>query len=402
MKIPCTYVVVVAASMLLAARADAQTPPRDKTGAARAGATEASAIAAGWSALAAGRYDDAIRTADALLAKTPSHHGALELKVEALSATQPLVALDAYEQWLGRTRIEDVFILTPIARGTLEQIAAGTDQALQRLAFRRLADSGDARAAVRLQEMLKGSGVTDLQRAMDGDPAAAARLVEPKAAMGLPPQALAKVLPAAGPAAVPMLRSLLKHPAAPVRMEAALSLGKLNAVDAIPDLKAMMADPELRSYVAVALARLGDADGETVVQELLQSPVYDMRLLGAQAYEGKGPGPWVQALMPALQDPNGLTRVRAAEMLAPVAPEAARPVLVEAARDSNPVVRADVMRVLERTELFSPADQPIDPSSNAKSSDSQGLATLRRLLRDPDAITRLSAAGSILALVRGR
>jgi HEAT repeat protein len=213
---------------------------------------------------------------------------------------------------------------------------------------------------------------------------------------------LAKAIPAAGPMAIPTLRSLLKHPAPPVRMEAAMSLGKLNATEAIADLKPMLNDPEVRTFVAVALARLGDRDAEAIVEQMLQSPIFDVRVLGAQAYEGKGAGPWVQALLPALKDPNGLTRIRAAELLAPVAPEAALPVLLEASKDTNPVVRADVTRVFETTGLLKsaaaaePADTPGAPIKGPV-----GLAELRRLLRDPDASIRLNAAATLLALARG-
>jgi HEAT repeat protein len=233
-----------------------------------------------------------------------------------------------------------------------------------------------------------------VQAALAGEPEAAKRLLDPSLSAKVPPQTLAKALVPAGPTAVPTLRALLKNGAAPVRMEAALALGRMNALDAIPDLKALMNDPEAQSFAAVALARLGDADAEKIVQHMLQSPVFDVRLLAAQAYEGKGQGPWVQALMPALQDPNGLTRIRAAELLAPVAPEAARPVLAEAANDPNPVVRADVTRVMEKTGLLSPTVQQTDPSKRLD--ERFTLASLRRLLRDADPAVRLHAAGAIL------
>jgi HEAT repeat protein len=400
MKIAYRYVAILFAAFVIPHASPLRAQGRDRAAGTEAG-TDLAVIGNGWSALGAGRADDAVKAADTVLARKAGDHRAVDLKIEALSSSQPLRALDAYETWLSRTRIEDVFLLAPIARGTLEQVAAGADPVLQKLALRRLADSGDARAGARLLEMSKGAGVTDLQRALDGDAAAATRLIQSKAVLQLPPHTLARVLPAAGAAAVPTLRGLLKHPAAPVRMEAALSLGKLGATDAIPELKALMGDPEVRSYAAVALTRLGDADGEQVVQELLQSPVLDLRVLGAQAYEGKE-GPWVQALMPALKDPNGLTRVRAAELLAPVAPEAARPVLLEAAKDPNPVVRADVMRILERTEMTSPPTEPgADTIPGANPDGRQGLATLRQLLRDADPTTRLYAAGAILNFVRG-
>ena len=409
MKIACSYLSIAVAVLLLGHGANAHAqPPRERAPATSAANPDLSTLAGGWASLAAGRTQEAIKTADSVLTRRPDDHRALDLKIEALAHGEPLRALDAYEAWLARTHIEDVFLLVPIACGTLEQIASGQDRALTLHALQRLARTGDGQDGARLQEFLKSGagtssgatpGAQDIQLALQGDAAAAQRLTESQAAASVPPQALAKALVSAGPTAVPMLRALLKHPAAPVRMEAAMSLGKLGATDAIPAIKAMMSDPEVRSYAAVALARLGDEEGETVVQELLQSPVLDVRLLGAQAYEGKGAGPWVQALMPALQDPNGLTRIRAAELLAPVAPEAALPVLLEASKDPNPVVRADVMRVVERTGLLTPGQQ--SPDSTPGNEGPMALTTLRRLLRDPDPGTRLHAAGSLLALVKG-
>jgi HEAT repeat protein len=405
MKIASSHLPAGLAFLLIGSAAAAQTPPREKPPVRASANPDLSTLAAGWAYLAAGRTQEAVRTADGVLAARPGDHRALDLKIEALAPGGPLQALDAYETWLGRTRLEDVYLLTPIARGTLEQIAAAGDRPLALQALQKLAATGTARDAARLQELLKGGGgpgggaAQDVQLAIDGDVAAAQRLTEPKAAASVPPQALAKALMAAGPMGVPMLRSLLKHPAAPVRMEAALTLGKLGATDAVPDIKAMMNDPEVRSFAGVALARLGDPEGEAVAQELLRSDVFDMRLLGAQAYEGKGPGPWVQALMPALRDPNGLTRVRAAELLAPVAPDAALPVLLEASTDPNPVVRADVMRIVERTGLLATAPRTaVDQSQGSEAP--AGLAQLRRLLRDADPAIRLHAAGTILGLVK--
>jgi hypothetical protein len=383
----------------------AQTRDRPATPAANSDLT---ALANGWTALAAGKIDDAVTAADLVLGRAPLDHRAVDLKIDALAGTQPLRALDAYDVWCIRTKIDDIFLLAPIARGTLEQIAAGDDRGLKLQALQRLAQAGDPSAAARIKQVsagddaaVPGSTAGDIQLAMSGDEAAAKRLMQPAAIQSLPPQTVAKVLPAAGPMAIPTLRSLLKHPAPPVRMEAAIGLGKLNATEAIADLKPMLNDPEVRSFVAVALTRLGDRDAEAIVQEMLQSPIFDMRVLGAQAYEGKGAGPWVQALMPALKDPNGLTRIRAAELLAPVAPEAALPVLLDASKDPNPVVRADVSRVFQSTGLLATAAaEPIDTSTGGIKGP-VGLAELRRMLRDPDAAIRLNAAATLLVLARG-
>ena len=309
MKITRSHVSIGVALALLGQTAGAHAQTRERAPARSAANPELSTLAAGWASLAAGRAQEAVKSADTVLTRRPADHGALDLKIEALAYGEPLQALDAYETWLGRTHIEDVFLLVPIARGTLEQIASAPDPAFRRSALQKLAQTGNAQDAARLQELLKSGtsgspgGAQDVQLALQGDAAAAQRLIEPRMAASVPPQTLAQALVSAGPAAVPMLRSLLKNPAATVRMEAAMSLGKLGASEAIPDIKAMMNDPEVRSYAAVALARLGDTEGEAVVQELLQSPVFDMRVLGAQAYEGKGPGVWVEesSLMPALR-----------------------------------------------------------------------------------------------------
>jgi HEAT repeat protein len=87
-------------------------------------------------------------------------------------------------------------------------------------------------------------------------------------------------------------------------------------------------------------------------------------------------------------------------MLAPVAPDAALPVLLEASKDPNPVVRADVMRVFEKTGLLAKTQQA---SAGAPGGEDKAtsLEALRRMLRDPDASTRLHAAGSILSMSGG-
>jgi hypothetical protein len=87
-------------------------------------------------------------------------------------------------------------------------------------------------------------------------------------------------------------------------------------------------------------------------------------------------------------------------MLLPVAPEAAMPVLREAAKDPNPVVRGDVTRVLDRHEAQTAAGATTASSASSAGSASgpMSLEVLRRLLRDPDAATRLRAAGTILTM----
>jgi HEAT repeat protein len=132
------------------------------------------------------------------------------------------------------------------------------------------------------------------------------------------------------------------------------------------------------------LARLGDAEAQATVQEWLQSPSSDMRLLAAQAYPHHARGPWVEALLPLLGDPNGLTRVRAAELLKRFEPERVRQALDAAAADPNPVVRGDVARVVAEV-------QPEGPPH---------LKALRRMLRDADPSVRMRAGAALLGLMR--
>lgn len=376
--------VLVVVSWTVAAPS-AQQPPS-------AIASPASQVARGWAALAAGTPAAAVRIADELLTTNPRDHRALTLKVEALATTDPLRGLDAYERWLSLVRFEDLFLLEPIARGTLEQIVSGGDTGLKIEALERLVRTGapGARERLRAVRTEANSVAVDAALLRAGDPDAAVRLTEQASnAAGGRAERIAEVLVAAGQPAIPALRRLLTDPAGPTRAAALRSLGRLDARAALTDIRDRLTDldPLVRAWAAVALARMGDRQGEDRVSEMLGSPVADLRLLAAEAYADKGNGPWVSTILPLLKDPAGLTRLRAAELLAPVEPEAARLVLTEAAGDANPVVRAEATRIFEEpaVSLLTPSDWP----------------TLRRWLRDKDAVVRLHTAGALIDLASG-
>ena len=339
-------------------------------------------IARGWAAVSEGRSDAAVGFTDELLKADPTDHAAVELKIEALAAA-PLRALDTYEKWLGGGP-EDVSLLGAVAAATLHEIARGDDRSLQMDALAALAGNRDASAAARLAAIRQsGDGLTALLLARAGDPDAARQLLRDSGS--IPPAALAEALPAAGEAALPRLVELLENPAPPVRAAAALALGRVGSPQAIPSLRALLAkEPMSRPYAAVALAKLGDEAGLQIARELLASDVPDIRLLGAVAFEGGTDGPWVDALVPLLDDPNGLTRIRAAELISRVRPDSAAATLAGAAGDPNPVVRADVARAMKESGLLEPHRTE------------EHLPLLRQLLRDPDPAVRLPAAASIL------
>src|SRR5688500_14187947 len=63
--------------------------------------TDPQAISRGWSAIAGGRHDEAIKIASQSLERRPRSHPAISLKIEAQSAAgRGMDALDSYEQWL--------------------------------------------------------------------------------------------------------------------------------------------------------------------------------------------------------------------------------------------------------------------------------------------------------------
>lgn len=350
----------------------------------------AAVLGRGWTALGAQQPARALELAEQLLRTDPGSHEALGLAIAALSAIpQPITALDAYEKWLAQVRIEDPLLLRPIAVATLEQISASNDTALAISALEHLAGAGITGARDRLQSTRNPQNAlaTDAALLRLGDTKAAERLIEGAgiAARGRG-EAIAQVLALAGTAAVPALRRLLADPSGPTRAAAVRALGKLEAREALPEIRSRMTDvdPLVRARAAVALARMGDSQGEEQVAQMLGSPVADMRLVAAEAYADRGNGPWVASILPLLRDPAGLTRLMAAELVAPIDPESARAVLAEAAQDANPVVRAEATRILAEPSVTSltSADWP----------------SIRRWLRDADAVVRLHAARIVIEL----
>ena len=74
---------------------------RDRAAAAVAAPpSDATLLARGWTALANGQPTEAASAAAQLLARVPWHHGANALRIEALSASDPMKGLDASEAWL--------------------------------------------------------------------------------------------------------------------------------------------------------------------------------------------------------------------------------------------------------------------------------------------------------------
>lgn len=348
--------------------------------------SDATVLARGWTALANGQPAEAASAAAQVLARVPWHHGANALRIEALASSDPIKGLDAYEAWLTKQQTEDVGLLAPVPRSILLQLAATADPDIRRRARSALRDAGYPQPAG--ERELVDQLADAAARAKAGDAAALGRLETVVNAGTADPDTVAKALEAGGPSTTPLLITMLEKPAAPVQAAAAAALGRRKAEDARPALQKMLkgGDPMARSSAAVALARMGDPEGQAFVDRMLQSDVPDLRLMAADAFDGR-PGAWMSAIAPLLDNRDGTIRLEAARLLAPVNPEASRRVLSEAAADANPVVRSEAARMMEEITITVPA--------------AADLAQARRLLRDRDAAVRVYAAGVLLTAARG-
>ena len=118
-------------------------------------------------------------------------------------------------------------------------------------------------------------------------------------------------------------------------------------------------------------------------------PVTDIRLMAAEVSAAGNPsGPWVSTATGALQDPDPVVRLSAAQLLLAHGPDptAALATLNRALSDPNPALRLVGARALEQIPR------------NVLGTD---VASLRRLLRDADPRVRIVAAAALLKLAGG-
>ena len=381
-----TVLAVVFAAAPLAGQVRDQT--RKATEAAEV--SLAATLAAGWNGLAAGQAEAAVRSADAILSDRPWDRAAIILKISALATTSPDRALDVYDQAIGLKHGDDAAVLEPIAAGMLRQLAAARDPELKRRALQALAEARIPGAREELNKLPNTPDnriAADAAAALSGDSGAAERLMVDAAAPGPQPTALADALASLGPAGETGLVLLLKNQSPTARAAAAKALGTMKSEGARQPLQAAMQDPDpvVRTTATISLAKLGDNDALTAVDRMLASPVPDVQLAAAEAWEGRQ-GPWVGIVQPLLDNPDGMVRLHAARALAAVDPDDARRTLSQALSDPNPVVRDNSAQMLTDIIAANPAVADV--------------AALRMRLRDRDPAIRLSAASALLRLAR--
>jgi HEAT repeat protein len=358
----------------------------------------ASELAKGWAALAAGRTADAEAAADQLLRAGSRRHDALALKVAArVRAGRSDAALDAYEETLRGATTEDVYLLQPIARGMLETIARSSDTPVRIAALAALAQAGDRDAATLLAELSNSdeTGAADLALAGMQNPRAIAKLearVKAPSLRGDVSESIDALVKAKATSAVPaIITALDPSRPLPTRLSAARALGHLDARDAIPQLQRALRDPDppVRMMAAAALSRFGDQSGAELLQMMENSPVADVRLMLAEIAAPQNPdGAWVATAVKALQDPDPLVRLSAAELVVKYAadPRPGLAVLTGALSDPNPAMRLAASRELDEI--------PNHLMGN-------DLPALRRWLRDATPQVRIAAAAALLRLAGG-
>ena len=372
-----------------------QTSPRtgtDATPAARSAASGNAALqlAQGWNAIATGRPGEAARIAGSLLADPWFGHDAIALAIAAnLPTGGALAGLNAYEQWLQRNGHEDLFLLRPVARAVLDDVATSREPRLRFNALAALAEAGDtpARGTLHAEAGAAGSAIeANVALGMLGDVDAIGRLELDVVAGGNRDKtpAIEALRAARGTAAAAIIEKALKDPAPPSRIAAANALAELNATASIGALReaAKDVDPAVRFMAAAALARLGSPENGVTLESLAASPVGDMRLFAASAEADRaGGGAWLAAADAILRDADPLQRLRAAELiLTRVQSPAATAVVKTALSDPSPAVRAEAAHVL--TTTLEHGDW--EPS------------TFRQVLRDPLPEVRLWASRAVL------
>jgi HEAT repeat protein len=335
----------------------------------------------------AGRLEEAVRLADEVLERAPANREAVRIKLEALLEAKDVDgALQTYDTHVERTGKEDADLLALMARAQLRTLSASEQPSLRVSALEELARLGDSNARASLVRDVRSKpdqpdgrlGTEALARL--GDEEALNDLIT-FASGGHAGQRVAAVrtLKDIGDRrAVPALRNALTATDEMLRAAAAEALGSLGAREAIGALKSALQDESfyVRLVAAVALGQLGDAAASEILKNALNSGVPDVQLMVARGMASHPDKIWVRTIRPLLQNPDGLNRLVAAELLLPTDRGPAIDVLTEAAEDPNPTVRAEAARILAS-----------DPQPT--------LALLRPLLRDSSPWVRLHASRAI-------
>lgn len=347
-------------------------------------ASDAQILSRGWTAIAAGRLDEAVTLADGILKRKPRSHAALALKIEALSAgTQPIVALDAYEEWLpgaGR-RVDDRGLLEVVAAGLLRTLSTDADPVIRSKALQALAASGDSAATDALRKRSgEGDQTATVALVSRGDSSAiTAMLALVESGTGRDLSAAIDALAEHGGISPTVIAAIMKNRVPMNRAAAARALGRSSDVNGAQLLEELSRDPDpvVRRSVTLARAVRGDAKALADAREMLASEVPELRVFAAEALATTLPTESEQAVRPLLANRDGLIRFKAAAIVGRTDPAAVQSVFMEGLGDQNPLIQQEAARLATETL---PGD----------------IVLLRQLLRHADRSIVVNAASAIV------
>jgi hypothetical protein len=365
------------------------------TAKAALGESDAATIARGWTAAAAGQFDNAATAADSILRRRPWDRAALTLKISARASLSPLSGLDAYEQWVAAGHKDDAALLEPVSIAVLRELSKGSDagrrsSALSALATAQVAGAREALdAATASQPQPQAKVAADADAALHGDAAAVGRLNAQAGDRTAASVALAEALEQIGSGGEPGLLMLVNAANPAVRKAAVRALVTMKSERALSVFQSLFdgMDPATRIPATIALAQNGDPRALARVDQMLASNVPDVQIAAAEAWSGR-PGPWVEVIRPLLDNQDGFTRLDAARVIAPVDPDAAKRTLGAGLDDLNPAIRYESAKSIDALIDHQPALSDVE--------------TLRKKLRDTDPMVRLTVASTLLRLARSR
>jgi HEAT repeat protein len=378
-KVMFPVIVCVAASATLWAQ---QPAPAPQPPAAHLNA-EAAGLMQGWALMAQGQHGLAESHAATVQQKFPHSVAVAVLAIEAgIAASGPGAGLDHYERWLGQRKMEDPSLLRLVALGVLK--AEARQESPARSEALRLLNGEPGIDADAVFAGAAGAEVHPRVMAALGSDAAVSQVIDELKAGATSKVAAIEALGASGsPRAEAAVAAQLADPRPEVRGAAADALARLQARDSQARLRELLKDEFsfVRTRAAAALLALNDPAGLPLLRELLVSETPASQLIGAEALAATPDATWLETVRGLARSGEPTVRLGAAQLLGPHDPELARSVSESLAQDDNPAVRTLASRTLAQTV-------------------SRDLATLRRLLRSDDPLTRVRASGNILAATR--
>jgi HEAT repeat protein len=284
-----------------------------------------------------------------------------------------------------QAHVSPVSKLRPIALDHLRRLADRFDTGP--LALERLARDGDADARRQLQTLAvkrrTPAAVAALMRLGDKSQVDVAKQLLSDRVLSDPVQLFSALDHVGATSAAPVLMPWLDAPEDDIASAAALALGRLAYLPAVPELRRVMAgaNPLRRPAAAAALWRLGKRDVRSALDEALENFLPEVRLSAAAAWAPETNGPWSGVIRRLLDDPNPARRIAAARLLRTTDPGAVRRTMgVDMRSVEDPVLRSEAASVFELV---------------ATAADS---STLAESLEDPDATVQIHAAGAVLRL----